>query len=42
MARNFDMEDIGAAKQILGIEIHRDRKNGKINFSVTYPKLKNK
>ena len=42
MARAFDMKDLGAAKQILGIEIHRDRKNGKINFSVTYPKLKNK
>jgi hypothetical protein len=26
MARTFDMNDIGATKQILGIEIHRDRK----------------
>ena len=26
MARTFDMKDIGAAKQILGIEIHKDRK----------------
>ena len=26
MARNFDMKDLGAAKQILGIEIHRDKK----------------
>ena len=33
MARNFDMKDLGAAKQILGIEIHRDRKNGKLSFS---------
>ena len=42
MAMTFDMKDLGVAKKILGIEIHRDRKNGKINFSVTYPKLKNK
>ena len=33
MARTFDMKDIGAAKQILGIEIHRDRKNGKLSLS---------
>ena len=33
MARNFDMKDLGAAKQILGIEIHKDRKNGKPSFS---------
>ena len=33
MARTFDMKDLGAAKQILGIEIHRDRKNGKLSFS---------
>ena len=33
MARNFDMKDIGAAKQILGIEIHRDKKSGKLSFS---------
>ena len=32
-ARNFYMKDLGATKQILGIEIHRDRKNGKLNFS---------
>ena len=33
MARNFDMKDIGAAKQILGIEIHKDRGNGKLSIS---------
>ena len=33
MARTFNMKDLGAAKQILGIEIHRDRKNGKLSFS---------
>ena len=27
------MKDIGDAKQILGIEIHKDRKNGKLGFS---------
>ena len=32
MARNFDMKDLGAAKQILGIEIHRDKINGKLIF----------
>ena len=26
MDRTFDMKDLGAAKQILGIEIHRDKK----------------
>ena len=33
MDRNFDMKDLGVAKQILGIEIHRDRRNGKLSFS---------
>ena len=33
MDRTFDMKDLGAAKQILGIEIHKDRKNGKLSFS---------
>ena len=33
MARAFDMKDLGATKQILGIEIHRDRRNGKLSFS---------
>ena len=32
MDRTFDMKDIGAAKQILGIEIHRDIINGKLSF----------
>ena len=27
------MKDPGATKQILGIEIHRDRINGKLSFS---------
>jgi hypothetical protein len=30
MARMFDMKDLGASKQILGMEIFRDRRNGKI------------
>ena len=30
MARTFSMKEIGVAKQILGIEIHRDRRNGKL------------
>ena len=34
MTRTFDMVDLGDAKQILGIEIHRDRKKfGKLSFS---------
>ena len=33
MARNFDMKDLGAANQILGIEIHKDGRNGKLSFS---------
>jgi hypothetical protein len=33
LARAFDMKDLGAAKQILGMEIHRDRKNGKLWLS---------
>ena len=32
MARTFDMKDLGSAKQILGIEIHRDIRNGKLWF----------
>ena len=31
--RNFDMKDLGVEKQILGIEIHTDRRNGKLSFS---------
>eukprot|EP00253_Pinus_taeda_P034717 PITA_34717 len=30
MARTFDMKDLGAARQILGMEIFRDRDNGKL------------
>ena len=33
MARTFDMKDLGAAKKALGIEIHQDRRNGKLSFS---------
>ena len=33
MARNFDMKDLGVAKQILGIEIHRDKISSKLSFS---------
>ena len=33
MAMTFDMMDLGATKQILGIKIHRDRRNGKLSFS---------
>ena len=33
MGRNFDMKDLGVTKQILGIEIHRDRRKGKLSFS---------
>ena len=30
LSRTFDMKDLGAAKHILGMEIHRDKKNGKL------------
>jgi hypothetical protein len=33
MARMFDMKDLGAARQILGMEIFRDRRNGKLWLS---------
>jgi hypothetical protein len=33
MVRTFDMKDLGATKQILGIEIHRDEKNGNLWIS---------
>ena len=33
MARTFDMKDLGAARQILGMEIFRDRSNGKLWLS---------
>eukprot|EP00253_Pinus_taeda_P034032 PITA_34032 len=31
MARTFDMKDLGAARQILGMEIFRDRSNGDLD-----------
>ena len=31
--RTFDMKDLGATNQILGMHIHRDRKNGKLWLS---------
>ncbi|KAK3009533.1 hypothetical protein RJ639_014633 [Escallonia herrerae] len=30
LSRGFDMKDLGSAKKILGMEIHRDRKAGKL------------
>ena len=33
MARTFDMKDLGAARQILGMEIFRDMSNGKLWLS---------
>ena len=33
MARMFDMKDLGAARHILGMEIFRDRSNGKMWLS---------
>lgn len=33
LSRTFEMKDLGAEKHILGMEIHRDRKNGKLWLS---------
>ena len=33
LSSEFDMKDLGAAKKILGIEIHRDREAGKLWLS---------
>ena len=33
LSRTFEMKDLGAGKHILGMEIHRDRKNGKLWLS---------
>ena len=33
LSRTFEMKDLGVAKHILGMEIHRDRKNGKLWLS---------
>eukprot|EP00253_Pinus_taeda_P001860 PITA_01860 len=32
ISRTFDMKDLGAAKHILGMEIHRDRKNSNLSL----------
>ena len=32
LVQMFDMKDLGAAKQILGIEIHRERKNVNLGY----------
>nr|GEW09260.1 retrovirus-related Pol polyprotein from transposon TNT 1-94 [Tanacetum cinerariifolium] len=36
LSNEFDMKDLGAAKRILGMEIRRDRKIGKLTLSQTY------
>ena len=33
LANSFAMKDLGAAKQILGMRIERDKKNRKLTFS---------
>lgn len=33
LARTFDMKDVGGAKEILGIEIHKEREHGKLWLS---------
>jgi len=33
LSREFEMKDLGAAKKILGMEIQRDRKEGKLYLS---------
>jgi hypothetical protein len=33
LSLNFDMKDLGEASYVLGIEIHRDRKNGVLGLS---------
>jgi hypothetical protein len=33
LSREYDMEDLGAAKKILGMEIIRDRKSGLLYLS---------
>jgi hypothetical protein len=32
LVRTFEMKDLGVEKQILGMEIHRDRKDGKLGY----------
>jgi hypothetical protein len=36
LVRIFQMKDLGTKKQILGIEVHRDEKNGKLWLSQVY------
>jgi len=31
LSSEFEMKDLGAAKKVLGMEIERDRKSGKVN-----------
>jgi hypothetical protein len=33
LSSNFDMKDLGEASYVLGVEIHRDRKNGVLGLS---------
>ncbi|GJV25988.1 putative zinc finger, CCHC-type containing protein [Tanacetum coccineum] len=33
LSRNFDMKDLGEDSYVIGIEIHRDRANGKLGLS---------
>ena len=33
LSSNFDMKDLGKASYVLGIEIHRDRRNGVLELS---------
>ena len=33
LSSNFDMKDLGEASFVLGIEIHRDRRNGVLGLS---------
>jgi hypothetical protein len=32
LVRNFEMKDIGVAKQILGMEMNKDKKDGKLGY----------
>eukprot|EP00253_Pinus_taeda_P007736 PITA_07736 len=35
LSRTFDMKDLGVEKYILGMEIHRDMKNGNLMYAMT-------
>eukprot|EP00253_Pinus_taeda_P023901 PITA_23901 len=39
MARTFDMKDLGATRQILGMEIFRDRSNGCLMYAMVCTRL---